>query len=108
MALCLANPDEITVIAVKSAIYWYTSIINDIFHLEKPDKTLPLANWLSHQSFKLVIGGSNPLGSTKVRPLCSVRLRVRTPPFHGGDTGSNPVPSAKMLVISHIIAIFVK
>ncbi len=20
-----------------------------------------------------------------------VRLRVRTPPFHGGDTGSNPV-----------------
>lgn len=22
---------------------------------------------------------------------CRVRLRARTPPFHGGDTGSNPV-----------------
>jgi hypothetical protein len=24
-----------------------------------------------------------------------VRLRVRTPPFHGGDTGSNPVRGTK-------------
>lgn len=24
--------------------------------------------------------------------LCPVRLGVRTPPFHGGNTGSNPVP----------------
>ena len=37
MALCLANPDEITVIAVKSAIYWYMGIINDTFYLEKSD-----------------------------------------------------------------------
>ena len=27
--------------------------------------------------------------------ICSVRLTVRTPPFHGGDTGSIPVPSTK-------------
>src|SRR5688500_18401675 len=28
-----------------------------------------------------------------VRPReCPVRLGVRTPPFHGGNTGSNPVP----------------
>src|SRR5436190_13790928 len=25
-------------------------------------------------------------------PPCPVRLGVRTPPFHGGNTGSNPVP----------------
>ena len=24
-----------------------------------------------------------------------VRLRARTPPFHGGDTGSNPVRATK-------------
>ena len=26
-----------------------------------------------------------------------VRLRARTPPFHGGDTGSNPVRGTKAL-----------
>jgi hypothetical protein len=26
-----------------------------------------------------------------------VRLRARTPPFHGGDTGSNPVRATKPL-----------
>ena len=26
---------------------------------------------------------------------CRVRLRARTPPFHGGDTGSNPVRGTK-------------
>lgn len=30
------------------------------------------------------------------RPLKRpVRLRARTPPFHGGDTGSNPVRATK-------------
>ncbi len=27
---------------------------------------------------------------------CRVRLRARTPPFHGGDTGSNPVRGTKI------------
>ena len=27
-----------------------------------------------------------------------VRLRARTPPFHGGDTGSNPVRATKALL----------
>ena len=31
----------------------------------------------------------------KKRP---VRLRARTPPFHGGDTGSNPVRATKVLM----------
>ncbi len=28
---------------------------------------------------------------------CSVRLTVRTPPFHGGDTGSIPGPATKKI-----------
>jgi hypothetical protein len=27
--------------------------------------------------------------------MSRVRLRARTPPFHGGDTGSNPVRGTK-------------
>jgi hypothetical protein len=29
-----------------------------------------------------------------------VRLRARTPPFHGGDTGSNPVRGTTTLFLS--------
>ena len=29
-----------------------------------------------------------------------VRLRARTPPFHGGDTGSNPVRATKPLPLA--------
>ena len=32
--------------------------------------------------------------------LCSVRLVVRSPPFHGGCTGSNPVPSTMKIVVT--------
>ena len=37
--------------------------------------------------------GSFSLSTYLCRPLTErpVRLRARTPPFHGGDTGSNPV-----------------
>ena len=28
--------------------------------------------------------------------MCPVRLGVRTPPFHGGNTGSNPVPDTNL------------
>lgn len=31
--------------------------------------------------------------------ICSVRLEVRTPPFHGGDTGSSPVRSTLFLLL---------
>ena len=31
-----------------------------------------------------------------------VRLRARTPPFHGGDTGSNPVRGTKVFNLGKI------
>lgn len=103
------------------------------FCLEKPDGyMLRLANWLSHQSFKLVIAGSSPVRSTTIamvlngfnsrsqrlatqrgwcemaRHKCSVRLVVRTLGFHPSNTGSIPVPSAKtMLGNSQKFIIFV-
>ena len=36
-------------------------------------------------------GARGYLCAPELRIVCRVRLRARTPPFHGGDTGSNPV-----------------
>ena len=35
-----------------------------------------------------------------------VRLRARTPPFHGGDTGSNPVRGTKVFNLDKIEKLF--
>jgi hypothetical protein len=35
-----------------------------------------------------------------------VRLRARTPPFHGGDTGSNPVRGTKVSTLAKLKGLF--
>jgi hypothetical protein len=35
-----------------------------------------------------------------------VRLRARTPPFHGGDTGSNPVRGTKVSTLAKLKELF--
>jgi hypothetical protein len=35
-----------------------------------------------------------------------VRLRARTPPFHGGDTGSNPVRGTKVSTLAKLKKLF--
>jgi hypothetical protein len=54
--------------------------------LQKQKIVLPLQHKIGEQKFiqRLI--------------LCSVRLGVRTCPFHGQNTGSIPVPSTKILV----------
>ena len=42
-------------------------------------------------------GTQTYLCAPELRIVCRVRLRARTPPFHGGDTGSNPVRGTKNL-----------
>ena len=54
MILYLEKPDEITVIAVKSAIYWCVSIINDTFCLESPD-TCCVGEVVNSQDFQSCI-----------------------------------------------------
>ena len=63
----------------------------------------PLAQSVEQFPFKEWAVGSNPTRVTilivkhremKIKVLqegCPLRLAVRTPPFHGGDTGSSPV-----------------
>ena len=48
----------------------------------------PLAQLVEHLTFNQVVTGSTP-----VRPICRPRRLAwsRTPAFHAGDTGSNPV-----------------
>ncbi len=45
---------------------------------------------VAQRTFNPLVQGSNPCAPTKI---CSVRLSVRTPPFHGGKRGSIPLPS---------------
>ena len=50
---------------------------------------------VEHLTFNQVVVGSIPTRLTIMRPL---RLaRPRTPPFHGGDRGSNPLGDAKQI-----------
>ena len=50
-------------------------------------KVANVVKWLTHQIVALTFGGSIPL----VPIIWSVGQGVKTPPFHGGNTGSNPV-----------------
>ncbi len=52
-------------------------------------KNSPLAQLVELLSYMQAVVGSIPTGTTN----CSYRLVVRSSPFHGGSTGSNPVGS---------------
>ena len=46
---------------------------------------------VAHVLWEHGAAGSNPVTPTKMRPLGQA---VKTPPFHGGNTGSSPVEVA--------------
>ena len=50
----------------------------------------PLAQLVEHLTFNQRVEGSNPSWLT-ISSLWPVGQAVKTPPFHGGNTGSNPV-----------------
>src|SRR5215475_12753555 len=53
------------------------------------------ARWLAGRLRCPCQARSNPHRNTlKLRGFCSLRLSVRTPPFHGGESGSIPLGSA--------------
>ncbi len=57
----------------------------------------PLAQLVEHLTFNQVVTGSTP-----VRPIFRPRRLAwsRTPAFHAGDTGSNPVGDVQVLAPS--------
>ena len=54
------------------------------FARRRLDRTRSVATSTAHQAHKALI----------FRLFCSLRLSVRTPPFHGGESGSIPLGSA--------------
>ena len=50
----------------------------------------------------LEVGGSSPLGHPFI-DICRVRLGVRTPAFHAGNTGSNPVRGTLAIVMHRTV-----
>ena len=55
---------------------------------------VPLAQSAEHMTFNRDVLSS----ILKWYTICSVGQAVKTPPFHGGNTGSNPVPSTNKSV----------
>jgi hypothetical protein len=55
----------------------------------------PLAQLVEQYTFNVRVAGSNPARLTIYIKSCPHRLAwPRTPPFHGGDAGSNPAGDA--------------
>ena len=52
-----------------------------------------IIQWLEYHTFNVRVPGSNPGQRTNISPRRLVR--IRTPGFHPGNTGSNPVEDAR-------------
>ncbi len=50
-----------------------------------------IAQQVEHFHGKEEVSGSSPLGSSVTKLDWPLGQAVKTPPFHGGNTGSNPV-----------------
>ena len=54
---------------------------------------------VAHVLWEHGAAGSNPVTPTSLRPLGQA---VKTPPFHGGNTGSSPVEVAIFLILNRV------
>ncbi len=55
-----------------------------------------IAQQVEHFHGKEEVTGSSPVGSSLKMTLRPLGQAVKTPPFHGGNTGSNPVGVIKV------------
>ena len=72
-------------------------ISNDESHLSW-QQNASIAQQVEHFHGKEEVSGSSPLGSSQNIIIWPLGQAVKTPPFHGGNTGSNPVGVTKFIL----------